>query len=255
MGLPHTQNLIIGSKNTAGSGGVGGNDYPTSGESILDRESPSTTVVTDFFGFRQDNPSSADADVILDFFYDTILGGLSVRTTDNGSGATGDSTTTTFQYYTTANAAGNISSNGSRVHYSNDSAVSGETYPGAADQIKVVHSYSTVTDIGTTGRNFSMNTYHYAGTGAPATIASYTNDTWTTLHNIGGQSGIDVPTDSVGIRVRMNNTANAQPGGTESSRLTTRETIECWVKAIGGYDDTLLFKYELENKARADATF
>lgn len=255
MGLPHTQNLIIGSKNTAGSGGVGGNDYPTSGESILDRESPSTTVVTDFFGFRQDNPSSADADVILDFFYDTILGGLSVRTTDNGSGATGDSTTTTFQYYTTANAAGNISSNGSRVHYSNDSAVSGETYPGAADQIKVVHSYSTVTDIGTTTRTFSMNTYHYAGTGAPATIASYTNDTWTTLHNIGGQSGIDVPTDSVGIRVRMNNTANAQPGGTESSRLTTRETIECWVKAIGGYDDTLLFKYELENKARADATF
>lgn len=255
MGLPHTQNLIIGSKNTAGSGGVGGNDYPTSGESILDRESPSTTVVTDFFGFRQDNPSSADADVILDFFYDTILGGLSVRTTDNGSGATGSSTTTTFQYYTTANAAGNISSNGSRVHYSNDSAVSGETYPGAADQIKVVHSYSTVTDVGTTARTFSMNTYHYAGTGAPATIASYTNDTWTTLHNIGGQSGIDVPTDSVGIRVRMNNTANAQPGGTESSRLTTRETIECWVKAIGGYDDTLLFKYELENKARADATF
>ena len=100
-----------------------------------------------------------------------------------------------------------------------------------------------------------MDRYHYAGTGAPATIGTYTNDSWFSLHNIGGQAGIDVPTDSVGIRVRMNNTANAQPGGTESSRLTTEETIECWVKAIGGYDDTLLFKYRLENKARADATF
>jgi hypothetical protein len=255
MGLPHTQNLIIGSKNTAGSGGVGGNDYPTSGEAILDRESPSTTVITDFFGFRQDLPSSADSDVILDFFYDTILGGLSVRTTNNGSSANGSNTTETFRYYTTANVAGNIADGSSRIHYSNDSAVSGETYPGPADQIKVVHSSETVADIGNTSRVFSMNTYHYAGTGAPATIASYTNDTWTTLHNIGGQSGIDVPTDSVGIRVRMNNYCGASPGGTNTSRLTTRETIECWVKAIGGYDDTLLFKYDVENKARAESSY
>jgi hypothetical protein len=53
----------------------------------------------------------------------------------------------------------------------------------------------------------------------------------------------------------MNNYCGASPGGTNTSRLTTRETIECWVKAIGGYDDTLLFKYDVENKARAESSY
>ena len=75
------------------------------------------------------------------------------------------------------------------------------------------------------------------------------------LHNIGGQSGIDVPNDSVGIKVNINNDASASAGGTNDSRKWTVHTIECWVKAIGSYNDTLLYKAELSVAAYASASY
>ena len=44
MALSHSFNTIAGGKNTAGTGGVSGNEYPTSGENVYDKESPNDTV-------------------------------------------------------------------------------------------------------------------------------------------------------------------------------------------------------------------
>lgn len=256
MSLSHTFNTIAGGKNTASTGGVGGNDYPTTGESVLDKESPNDTAQCNMFALGTDGDSaSADADVYFDFFYDAIGGGLTIRTTDNGSSASGTSSFTEDEdadYYPVSGGSGSYL-NSARTHYYNDSSVSGESYPGAADYIKIVHSKTTVQDLGTTTETLSMQKYHYSGTGSPASLGTYTNDTWFGLHNIGGQSGVDVPTDSVGIRVRMNNFASSS--GNSQSRMNTDHTIECWVKAIGGANDTKLFEYKLSLVARADSTF
>jgi hypothetical protein len=255
MSLSHSFNTIAGGQNTAGSGGVGGNDYPAG--NVYHRQAPSTTVDVDYFAFRQDSVSSVDVNVDFDFYYDTIGGGLTVMTTDDGSNANGDTTTKDFDAFTTAGVAQAFGTNGSKIHYFNDSAISGQTYPGPADQIKIKHTMSTVQTVGNGAHSFSMQEYHYNGasSGAPQSLGTYTNDTWFSLHNIGGQSGIDVPNDSVGIKVNINNDASAQAGGTEDSRKWTIHEIECWVKAIGSYDDTLLYKAEISVAAYASASY
>ena len=255
MALSHSYNTIVGCKNTAGTGGVGGNEYPTSGETILDKESPNDTVEINMFALGIDgDAASADADAIFDFYYDPIFGGFVAKTTDNNSGASGSGALyedEDVEYYTVGGATGTFNGS-SRIHYSNDSAVSGETYPGPIDSIKLVHSKTTVQDLNTTTETFTMDRYHYSGTGAPATIGTYTNDTWFGVHNIGGQSGIDVPTDGVGIRVRMRNETSTS--GNQSARLQTDHTIECWVK-LAGKDDTKVFEYKLGLISRSDSTF
>lgn len=255
MALSHSFNTIAGGQNTAGSGGVGGSDYPTG--TVYHRQHPSTTVEADYFAFRQDTVSSVDVDLDFDFLYDAIAGGLVVKTTNMGSSATGDSTQEDFDSFTTAGVAQAHGSNGTKIHYENDSVISGESYPGPANEIKIKHTMSTVQTIGTSGHTFSMQRYHYNGasSGAPQSLGTYTDDTWFSLHNIGGQSGIDVPNDSVGIKVNIRNTANAQASGTENSRKWTDHTIECWVKSIQGYNDTLLFKARLSVSAYATASF
>ena len=255
MALSHSYNTIVGCKNTAGTGGVTGNDYPTSGETIQDKQSPNDTVEINMFALGTDgDAASADSDAFFDFFYDPILGGIVARTIDNSSGASGTSSSTESEevlYYPVSGSATSFAG-GTRIHYDNDSAVGGETYPGPVDSLKLVHSKNTIEDVGTTSETFSMNRYHYSGTGAPATIGAYTNDTWFSVHNIGGQSGIDVPTDSVGIRVRMRNECSTS--GNQTSRLNTDHTIECWVK-LSGKDDTKVFEYKLALIARSDSTF
>jgi hypothetical protein len=255
MALSHSFNTIAGGQNTAGSGGVGGNDYPAG--TVTHRQFPSTTVDADYFAFRQDFGSSVDVDLDFDFLYDAIGGGLTVRTTNMSSSAQGDSTQEDFDSFTTAGVAQAHGSTGTKIHYFNDSAISGETYPGPADQIKIKHTLSTIQTTGNGFHQFSMLRYHYNGasSGAPQSLGTYTNDTWFSLHNIGGQSGIDVPNDSVGIRVNINNQASAQAGGTEDSRKWTDHTIECWVKGIQGYNDTLLYKARLKVSAYANASY
>ena len=255
MSLSHSFNTIAGGQNTAGSGGVGGSDYPAG--TVYHRQHPSTTVDVDYFAFRQDFGSSVDVNVDFDFYYDAIAGGLIVSTTNDGSSASGDSTQTDFDSFTTAGVAQAHGSNGTKIHYENDSVISGESYPGPADQIKIKHTMSTIQTIGNGNHDFSMYRYHYNGasSGAPQSLGTYTNDTWFSLHNIGGQSGIDVPNDSVGIKVNINNDANAQAGGTEDSRKWTEHTIECWVKAIQGYNDTLIYKAKLKVQAYASSSY
>lgn len=256
MSLSHSFNTIAGGQNTSGTGGVGGSDYPAG--TIYHRQAPSTTVDVDYFAFRQDTSSSVNVRVDFDFFYDIVGGGLTVRTTDDGSTANGDgSPQTDFDAFTTAGVAQAFGTNGSKIHYFNDSAISGQTYPGPADQIKIKHTASTVQTIGNSSHSLSLQEYHYGGSssGAPQVLGTYTNDTWFSLHNIGGQSGIDVPGDSVGIKVNINNSASAQAGGTEDSRKWTTHTIECWVKAIGSYNDTLLYKAKLSVAAYAMASY
>ena len=71
MALSHSYNTIAGGKNTAGTGGVSGNEYPTSGENIYDKESPNDTVEILMFALGTDgDAASADADAYFDFFYD-----------------------------------------------------------------------------------------------------------------------------------------------------------------------------------------
>lgn len=255
MALSHSYNTIVGCKNTAGTGGVSGNEYPSSGETIYDKESPNDTVEINMFALGTDgDAASADSDCFFNFFYDPIGGGITVQTLDNGSAASGTSNATESEevlYYPVSGNATSFAGSG-RIHYFNDSAVSGETYPGPVDSFKLVHSKNTIQDLGTTTETFSMNTYHYSGTGAPATIGTYTNDTWFSVHNIGGQSGIDVPTDGVGIRVRMRNECSTS--GNQTARLNTDHTIECWVK-LSGKDDTKVFEYKLALIARSDSTF
>lgn len=255
MSLSHSFNTIAGGQNTAGTGGVGGSDYPTG--TVYHREYPSTTVDVDYFAFRQDTASSVDVRVDFDFFYDIVGGGLTVRTTDDGSSANGSNTSKDFDAFTTAGVAQAFGTNGSKIHYFNDSAISGQSYPGPADQIKIKHTVSTVQTVGDGFHSSSMQKYHYGGSssGAPQSLGTYTNDTWFSLHNIGGQSGIDVPGDSVGIKVNINNDASAQAGGTNDSRKWTTHTIECWVKAIGSYNDTLLYKAKLSVAAYASSSY
>lgn len=255
MALSHSFNTIAGGQNTAGSGGVGGSDYPAG--DVTHRQHPSTTVDADYFAFRQDSASSVDVDLDFDFLYDTVAGGLTVKTTNMGSSATGDSTQEDFDSFTTAGVAQAHGSNGTKVHYENDSVISGESYPGPADEIKIKHTVSTIQTIGNSAHIFSMYKYHYNGasSGAPQSLGTYTNDTWFSLHNIGGASGIDVPGDSVGIKVNIRNTAAAQAGGTENSRKWTEHTIECWVKSIQSYNDTLIYKAKVRASAYASASY
>ena len=255
MALSHTFNTIAGGKNTAGTGGVGGNEYPTSGETILDRQNPNDTVEINMFALGTDgDAASADADCFFDFYYDTILGGIVCKTTDNRSSASGSGSLQEdedVEYYPVSGSTGTFNGS-SRIHYSNDSAVTGETYPGPVDSIKLVHSKTTVQDLNTTTETFAMNRHHFQGTGSPSTIGTYTNDTWFSVHNVGGQSGLDVPSDGIGIRVRMNNQTSTS--GNESARLQTDHVIECWVR-LAGKDDTKVFEYKLGLIARSDSTF
>jgi len=255
MALSHSFNTIAGGKNTAGTGGVSGNEYPTSGENVYDKESPNDTVEINMFALGTDgDAASADSDCFFNFFYDPIGGGITVQTVDNGSGASGTSTATESEevLYYPVSGSGTDFAGGSRIHYYNDSSVGGQTYPGPVDSFKLVHSKNTIQDLGTTTETFGMSVYHYSGTGAPATISSYTNDTWQSVHNIGGQSGIDVPTDGVGLRVRMRNETSSS--GNSQSRLNTDHTIECWVR-LSGQDDTKVFEYKLALISRSDSTF
>ena len=255
MALSHSYNTIVGCKNTAGTGGVSGNEYPTSGETIQDKESPNDTVEINMFALGIDgDAASADSDCFFDFYYDTILGGIVIKTTDNSSGASGSGALYESEevLYYPVSGSGTSFAGGQRIHYSNDSAVSGETYPGPVDSIKLVHSKNTIQDLGSTTETFSMNRYHYQGTGSPSTIGSYTNDSWFSVHNVGGQSGLDVPTDGIGIRVRMANVTSSS--GNSQSRLNVDHTIECWVK-LSGKDDTKVFEYKLALISRSDSTF
>jgi hypothetical protein len=255
MSLSHSFNTIAGGKNTAGTGGVSGNEYPTSGENIYDKEDPNDTVEINMFALGTDgDAASADSDAIFDFYYDPIFGGFVAKTTDNGSAASGTSTFTESEDVTYYPVSGNGAdfAGSSRIHYANDSAVGGQTYPGPVDSFKLVHSKNTIQDLGTTTETFTMSRYHYSGTGAPATIGTYTNDTWFSVHNVGGQSGLDVPTDGLGIRVRMRNETSSS--GNSQSRLNTDHTIECWVK-LSGQDDTKVFEYKLALISRSDSTF
>jgi hypothetical protein len=255
MALSHSYNTIVGCKNTASTGGVGGNEYPTSGEDINDKESPNDTVEINMFALGTDgDAASADCDCFFDFYYDTIFGGLVAMTTDNASGASGTSSFTEDEnvLYYPISGTGVDFAGSSRIHYSNDSAVAGQTYPGPVDSIKLVHSKTTVQDLNTTTETFSMSRFHFQGTGAPSTIGTYTNDTWFSVHNVGGQSGLDVPTDGIGIRVRARNETSTS--GNQSSRLQTDHVIECWVK-LSGQDDTKVFEYKLALVSRSDSTF
>lgn len=255
MALTHSFNTIAGGKNTAGTGGVSGNEYPTSGEDIFDRQSPQDTVETVIFALGTDgDAASADSDVIVDFFYDTVVGGFVLKTTDNGSGASGTSSATEseeFESFTAGGTAVDILG-GSRVHYSNDSAVSGQTYPGPVDSLKLKLTTTSVQDTGSTTYTQTMDRRHFQGTGSPATIGTYTNDSWFSVHNIGGQSGIDVPTDGVGIRCRFR--CETSTSGNQTARLQKRQVIECWVR-LSGKDDTKVFEYQLDQASRSDSTF
>lgn len=255
MALSHSFNTIAGGKNTAGTGGVSGNEYPTSGEDINDKQDPNDTVEINMFALGIDgDAASADSDCYFDFFYDTILGGFVAKTTDNNSSASGSGAMYEDEdvIYYPVSGSGTSFAGSSRIHYSNDSAVTGETYPGPIDSIKLVHSKTTVQDLNTTTETFSMDRYHFQGTGAPATIGSYTNDSWFSVHNVGGQSGLDVPTDGIGIRVRMRNQTSTS--GNQSARLWTDHVIECWVK-LSGKADTKVFEYKLSLVSRSDSTF
>ena len=255
MALTHSFNTIAGGKNAAGSGGVSGNEYPSTGEDIFDRQSPQDTVETVMYALGIDGDSaSADSDVIVDFFYDTLFGGFVLKTTDNGSGAGGSSgqyEDEDFEYFTSGGTAVDMLG-GSRVHYSNDSVVAGQTYPGPVDSLKLKLTTTNVIDNGTTYYTQTMDRRHFHGTGSPATIGTYTNDSWFSVHNVGGQSGIDVPTYSVGIRCRFR--CETQSNGNAVSRLQKRHVIECWVR-LGGKDDTKVFEYKLDMAARSDSTY
>jgi hypothetical protein len=255
MALPHTHNVIAGGKTAAGTGGVGGNEYPTSGENIYDRENPNDTVEAVMFALGTDgDAASADADLVFDFFYDTLFGGFVVRTSDAGSGASGTSNASEseeFDYFTTGGTRTNMLG-GSRVHYANDSAVSGQSYPGPIDSIRWVHSVTDVQDIGGTVETFTLSRYHFQGTGSPATIGSYTAGDWFSVHNIGGVSGIDVPTDGVGLRARIRH--QVATSGNSTARLHKRHVFECWVR-LSGKDDTKVFEAKIDIAARCDSTF
>ena len=255
MALPHTLNVIAGGKIAAGTGGVGGNEYPTSGENIYDRENPNVTVDVVMFALGTDgDAANADADLYFDFFYDTLFGGFVVRTTDNSSGASGTSNATEseeFDYFTTGGTRTDMLG-GSRIHYANDSAVSGESYPGPVDSLRWVHSVTDVQDIGTNTETFTLSRYHFQGTGAPATIGSYTEGSWFSVHNVGGQSGLDVPTDGIGLRARIRHEASTS--GNATSRLHKRHVFECWAR-LSGKDDTKVFEAKIDIAARSDSTF
>lgn len=256
MSLSHTFNTIAGGKNTAGTGGVGGNEYPTSGETISDKETPNDTVEVNMFALGTDgDAASADADVTFDFFYDIAVGGFVVKTIDNNSSASGTSSFTEDEdvlYYPVSGSATSFAGS-SRIHYSNDSTVSGQTYSGPIDSIKLVHSKNTIQDLGTTTETFSMAKAQYNGLyGIGQALGTYTNDTWFSVHNVGGQSGPDVPTDSIGIRVGMRNETSSS--GNSQSRLNTDHTIECWVR-LAGKDDTKVFEYKIALISRSDSTF
>lgn len=252
MSLSHTFNTIAGGKNTAGTGGVGGNEYPTSGETISDKETPNDTVEINVFALGIDgDAASADADCFFDFYYDTAVGGFIAKTTDNGSSASGSGAMYEDEdilYYPVSGSATSFAGS-SRTHYSNDSTVSGQTYPGPIDSIKLVHSKNTIQDLNSTTETFSMSRFQFQGTGAPTTIGSYTNDSWFSVHNVGS---LDVPTDGIGIRVRMANETSTS--GNQTARLITDHTIECWVK-LSGKDDTKVFEYKLALVSRSDSTF
>jgi len=255
MALPHTLNVIAGGKIAAGTGGVGGNEYPTSGENVYDRENPNDTVEVVMFALGTDgDAANADADLYFDFFYDTLFGGFVVRTTDNSSGASGTSNATEseeFDYFTTGGTRTDMLG-GSRIHYANDSAVSGESYPGPVDSLRWVHSVTDVQDIGTNTETFTLSRYHFQGTGAPATIGSYTEGSWFSVHNVGGQSGLDVPTDGIGLRARIRHEASTS--GNATSRLHKRHVFECWAR-LSGKDDTKVFEAKIDIAARSDSTF
>lgn len=255
MALPHTLNIIAGGKIAAGTGGVGGNEYPTSGENIYDRENPNDTVEVVIFSLGTDGDAAySDADLIFDFFYDPLFGGFVVKTTDNGSGASGTSPITEsedFDYFTTGGTRTDMLG-GSRIHYANDSAVSGQSYPGPVDSLRWVHSVTSVQDLGSNTETFTLSRYHFSGTGAPATIGSYTQGDWFSVHNIGGQSGIDVPTDGVGLRARIR--CETSTSGNQTARLHKRHVFECWAR-LSGKDDTKVFEAKIDIASRADSTF
>jgi len=255
MALTHSFNTIAGGQNTAGTGGVGGNEYPTSGEDINDQQSPNDTVEANMFALGTDGDAAyADTDVTVDFFYDTLFGGIVLKTTDGGSGASGTSSFTEsedFDYFTSGGTRTDMIGS-SRVHYSNDSTVSGQTYPGPVDSIKLKLTTTNVQDIGSNTYTQTMVRRHYQGTGSPASIGTYTNDSWFSVHNIGGQSGIDVPTDGVGIRCRFR--CETSTSGNQTARLAKRQVIECWVR-LSGKDDTKVFEYKLDMTSRSDSTF
>lgn len=255
MALPHTLNIIAGGKTPAGTGGVGGNEYPTSGENIYDRENPNDTVEVVIFALGIDgDAASSDADLYFDFFYDPVFGGFIVKTTDNSSGAGGSGSIyedEDFDYFTTGGTRTNMLG-GSRIHYANDSAVSGQSYPGPVDSLRWVHSVQNIQDMGTTTETFTLSRYHFSGTGSPATIGSYTAGDWFSVHNIGGQSGIDVPTDGVGLRARIRNYVSTT--GNQTARLHKRHVFECWVR-LSGKDDTKVFEAKIDIAARSDSTF
>jgi hypothetical protein len=255
MALTHSFNTIAGGKNAAGSGGVSGNEYPTTGEDIFDRQSPQDTVETVMFALGIDgDAASADSDVIVDFFYDTLFGGFVVKTSDNGSGASGSGSLyedEEFDYFTSGGTRTDMLGS-SRVHYSNDSAVSGQTYPGPVDSLKLKLTTTNVQDIGSNTYTQTMDRRHFQGTGSPATIGTYTNDSWFSVHDIGGPSGIDVPTDGVGIRCRFR--CQTSTSGNQTARLQKRQVIECWAR-LSGKDDTKVFEYQLDMASRSDSTF
>jgi|14BtaG_2_1085337.scaffolds.fasta_scaffold00084_37 hypothetical protein len=255
MALSHSFNTIAGGNNTAGTGGVGGNEYPTTGEDINDRQSPQDTVEAVMFALGTDgDAASADTDVYVDFLYDTLFGGFVLKTTDNNSGASGtDSFTESeeFDYFTSGGTRTDMLG-GSRVHYSNDSTVSGETYPGPVDELKLKLTTTNVQDTGSTTYTQTLDRRHFQGTGSPATIGTYTNDTWFSVHNVGGQSGLDVPTDGIGIRCRFK--CETSTSGNQTARLQKRHVIECWAR-LSGKDDTKVFEYQLDMSSRSDSTF